>query len=375
MKQKKKLISSLELFILFLSLVIIGNAYLLKNISLLILLIPLVITLFFNRTNWKFIILMIIIICIYLIIHIYIKNIISFKQMNNYIDKQNLNFYYLRNLAINHIQNVSINKYTASYINLLLFNYKNEYSHEIYNLIKQLSISHLFVVSGLHINLLTLIIHKTIFFKVKNKYVLLGFDFLVCSVFSYFLAFSISVVRILLNSIIALITKIENKLHLNYYSSIFIMFFFKNEVTNFGYLMSYFCVIGILHIIEFTPNKLLITCLTNLYCTIVTLPFIAIMNNKINIYTFFFNYLYSSIVLIQYLWFIFFGWFSFMVGINNFIVVEILKLIQINVELSVFMSLKWMNKPIITGYFLILTTLFSVFFQAKLKNKMDYCGI
>lgn len=230
----------------------------------------------------------------------------SISKLNGIINNNIPNFYQLRFKAIEHVN--SIYKYTTPgyYINMLIFNYRDKNSYEIYNLTKQINITHLITVSGLQINALFLIIQK-LFLKHLHKPKLANFiELVLCGVYAYFLAFSISILRIFINATIKQFNYKLNK-DSNYYSAIFLMFVFKDQVTNFGFLMSYLCVIGIKIILQFTKNKLLLAILINLYCVMITLPLVVVMNGKINIFAFFYNYMFSSILIFEYLWFMLTG--------------------------------------------------------------------
>lgn len=116
----------------------------------------------------------------------------------------------------------------------------------------------------------------------------------------------------------------------NCLSGIIFLFIFKNDVTNYGFMMSYFCTLGILFLLEISTNKVFLSISINALCILITVPFVANMNKQINIYAFFYNYIYSGMIIVQYIWFLCFGWFEFPTFINSLVAIETLKLININ---------------------------------------------
>lgn len=337
-------------FILLISLIIIGNFIINKQPIYLISFVPIIFLIVIKKIR---IINLIIIICIIMLFTVLISGIFnrnSIYLLNKYIDKRIPNFYYLRSLAIQQIINNNSNKYVSSYINMILFSEKNQYAYEIYNITKQLSISHLFIISGLHINILNIIINCLLSWKIKNKKNLLIINLFISIFFLYLLKFAISIIRIFLNSIIKLSTNRFDNLSVNCLSGIIFLFIFKNDVTNYGFMMSYFCTLIILILIEINPNKIFLSISINLACILISVPFIANMNEKINIYSFFYNYMYNWMIIVEYLWFLIFGWFKFSNLINYKIVMQTLKLIKLNLDLSIFIDLKWWNSFISSLY-------------------------
>ena len=350
MNELKQKFDRLHWFIIFISLIIVGNTILNKQVVYLIGLIPITFLIVLKRIKIKHVITIILVIAIFsiLLLDIFTRN--SIYLLNRYINNNCSNFYYVRSLATQQITNKNPGLYVGSYINMILFGEKNKYAYEIYNLTKDLSISHLFVVSGLHINILSLLISKLLMWKIKNKRIVLVIDLLISLVFLYFLRFAISIIRIFLNSIIKLVSNKLDNMSVNCLSGIIFLFIFKNDVINYGFMMSYFCTLGILFLLEISTNKVFLSISINALCILITVPFVANMNKRINIYAFFYNYIYSGMIIVQYIWFLCFGWFGFSTFINSLMVIETLKLININWNLSVFIDLRWWNPLLSTLY-------------------------
>lgn len=360
MKENKKThwyaLNAVELFITFVSLLVIGNALLLNKLIFLIILLPLIYLIITEIQNWQKLILISGIILIYVLLITLTSYEFSISKLNEIINKKVTNFYQLRFNAINHINKIYKNSTPGYYINMLIFNYRDKNSYEIYNLTKQINITHLITVSGLQINILFGVLQK-LFLKHLNKPKLSNFvELILCGIYTYFLAFSISILRILTNT---LIKQFNYKLSQdsNYYSAIILMFIFKNQVVNYGFLMSYLCVIGIKIVIQLTKNKLLLAILINLYCVMITFPLVVVMNGKINIFAFFYNYMFSSILIFEYLWFMLTAWFIWFTPFNNWIINTTTTLIKINVSLGIYLDFKNFKTFFSASYYLIWSSL------------------
>ncbi len=356
----------LDLFLVFLGILILGNVIINHQPIYLIAFIVILAFIIFNTNSWQKYVLILLIWLVYCLLFIFLKMELSIKQLNNLINQINPNFYSLRNKSINYLDNI-YNNSTSQYINLLLFNNKGN-NNQVYELTKQLSITHLIVVSGLHINVLLFIFNKTIFLKVKNHYYQSVFQVIFCFVYSYFLAYSISILRITINGIIKLFfSKCDSK-KINCYSGMIILFFLKNEVTSYGFLMSYLCSIGICILTFYICNKLTLTIIINGFCILITLPFVIKMNGKINIFSFFYNYMFTSLIIFDYLWFLIFAWFKPFIEINNYLTKSMLDLMHINLDLAVFITLKPWNSIITSIYYTAFLFIFSSYTNYRMNN-------
>lgn len=350
--QNKPIFNTAELFITFISLLVVGNAILLNKLFLLVILVPLNYLIITKIQSFKNLALIFLIILTYTLLIILSKYHFDINKLNEIIYNKLPNFYQLRFKAINYINAIYKNTTPGHYINMLIFNYKDKNSYEIYNLTKQINITHLITVSGLQINILFWLIQK-IFFKRLNKPKITNLiELILCTIYAYFLAFSISILRIFTN---ILIKQFNYKPYQdnNYYSGIILMFIFKNQVVNYGFLMSYLSVIGIKIIFKLFKNKILLAILINIYCVMITLPFIVIMNGKINIFAFFYNYMFSSILIFEYLFFMLTGWFTWFVHINSWLVNTTIYLIKINVSLGIYIVFKNLKLFTVAIYYLI----------------------
>ncbi len=355
----------LDLFLVFIGILILGNVIINSQPIYLIAFIVILAFIAFNTNSWQKYVLIFLIWLVYCLLLVFLKIELSIKQLNNFINQINPNFYSLRNKAINYLNSIYSNS-TSQYINLLLFN--NKGNNPVYELTKQLSITHLIVVSGLHINVLLFIFNKMIFLKVKNHYYQSVFQVIFCFIYSYFLAYSISILRITINSIIKLFFNKCDSKKINCYSGMIILLFLKNEVTSYGFLMSYLCSIGICILAFYIRNKLTLTIVINGFCILITLPFVIKMNGKINIFSFFYNYMFACLIIFDYLWFLIFAWFKPFIGINNYLTKSMIDLMHINLDLAVFIVAKpW--KTIITAvYYTTFLFIFSSYTNYKMNN-------
>lgn len=375
MKNKKNnqfAIKTLHLFIVFFGLVILGNAILNFKLIYLVCLIPLVIVFILTDCTWQQALIIVIIWGIFCLMCLLVKQNLSLRTMNTAINKVFTNFYAVRTKVISYVKN-QYNKDTGEYINLLLFNWKEKGS-EIYELNKQLAIVHLVVVSGLHINTLFAIIDKTIFYKLKNKTYKHASKVLLCFVYAYFLAYAISIIRILINSLLKTIFKKMEAKNVNYYSGIIVLFLLKNEAINYGFLMSYMCTIGIIVLISLKVNKLTLNILINCFCILITLPLVIKMNGKINIFAFFYNYLYYPIIIFHYLWFLLFAWWQSFYEINIFFTSSLITLMKMNLDLSIFIYVKTWQNWVTATYYLAFLTLFAIVIHQKESNLIFKSG-
>lgn len=358
----------IELFILLVGIWIVGFCLKNKFYIGLLFLVLVILALILSKTKLHLVLLICSLWLVFGLLIIFNPYLQSIAKINILLAKTP--FYSLRNMATSYISNIYNNNSTSSYINMLVFNLRDATNNNFYNNIKNLSIVHLFVVSGLHINLFGLILHKLFFWKVKNKRLISGFDLIFCLFYGYLLSFSISVIRIICNVLIRLIDPKINLEHVNYISALLVIFLLPGEISSYGYFMSYFCSIGVVHIYKNIKNKLILTVLINFYCILVTLPFVANMNHKINIFAFFYNYMYSTIVIFHYFWFILFGWWKPFIFINNYLFNSLNSLVLMNLDLSIYINLDFFNKNLQNLYwsfFLVFIGIFHIFYFKK-KN-------
>lgn len=267
----------------------------------------------------------------------------------------------LRKNIINYVNSIH-NSNVASFINLMMFNYKDDYGQEFYNKLIQLSIVHLIVVSGFHVNI---ICHFTNKIPKIGKYVTLFLTIIFC----YFNNFSISMTRCLFFNIYNMfkITK-KNKYSLTLLTFVFLC---PNAIYNVGFCMSFICIRGL----SFTfllfkgQNKVFEGILSSILATIYLLPFLSMINNYLSLWSIFLSFLLSPIFIILYLLNLVILWIpntdiifnQFLFILNWFI--DSLILVNINIYIG------WMkNNIFLVFYYLVIELL--LFFIVKKREEI-----
>ncbi|MDE5617364.1 MAG: ComEC/Rec2 family competence protein, partial [Ureaplasma sp.] len=306
---------------------------------------------------------------VYILFVLTIKYIaIDTKFLKTLITNKFPNFWSIRYKAINYINLIYKNKSVADFIYLILFNYKNSYSNEIYQKLIQLSIVHLFIISGLHVNFFFALIKKIFFKEKKYFWINNSINLIICLVYSYFLNFSISIIRITINCFIKFINKNLNWIKINNISGILILIIFPKESTNFGFLMSYLCVITIGLVSNNNLNKILQLIIVNFFCILVTLPIIIKLNGKINIFAIFLSIIYTPITFFSYFWYLFFAWWTPFIQINT----EIFKIISLLINWTIRITFQVQIKKIHSFFIVLYYSLsyFLIFSWWKIQKNM-----
>lgn len=278
--------------------------------------------------------------------YLYPNNIYDFNEFLESTD-----FYTGRNYLINKIDHIYKNEYTKEFIKLLMFNSKNYYG-DFYKSISNLGITYLFVISGMHISFL-LMPMKKIFNKKPIYYYLFGL--LICLVYAYILEFSVSVLRILLSFMIILITKNKVKNFISTIISGWILMILFNRITySASFLMSYLSTLLIMWMSKKIQNKIILYFSINIFCFLLTIPIILNFNNKINIFVFFYNILFSNMIMFIYIYLLIFCFVPPMVEITDKIIFFIQNLINSSNITSIFININktyaWSNSLFYIGF-------------------------
>ena len=174
------------------------------------------------------------------------------------------------------------NEETNKYLEYVLFNNK-DISDELFDVLKNNLLLPLFVVSGMHINLLYNLLNK----KIKSSY-----SFIIIFVYLIFLQFQIPALRAFLLLIFKEINE-RNNYNISYFNLfilVYIIMLIINplNIYNMSFILTFLCSF-LLFFIEGSNFKK--TLLLNLGI----LPLIISMNKKINIFGIFVSFLYSYI--------------------------------------------------------------------------------
>lgn len=317
MKRNKEKIINFDFFLLFV-LCFIWSSILNNHIAYILLLLPAAIYIFFKIHEIKILLWILLISFIPIILNIFIKEFNVFNHLNLWLD--NLFHFSLRKILINKV-NADYNEKTASIINLFIFNIKDSYAYTMYNTIINLSIVHLFVISGLHLSIIKKIFTKKLWFL---SYPIIFF-------YTYLLNFSVSSTRVILTFLFDLLFK---KIKTNLKDScscagILSLIIFPKSVTNYGFQMSYFCTLAIISINELKINNWLIKYLLIDFISItISFPFILEMNNSISLFTLINGYLFTFISIVILFIFQITFWMNFLLPMQTYLVILLINILN-----------------------------------------------
>ena len=365
MTKNKFSITTQQWVYLLISIIVVSVCISKANAIYSLCLLPFVFSVFLNKWSWKQ--------CLFLLTAIsgfaILNSLINFPLTLGWINKiltQQTNFYYVRWLAINRISYLYPNN-EASFIKLLILNYKDQNVWDIYKQINNLSIGFMFVVSGYHINLLLNLL-TFIFFLRRKKKVKKVVSLIFGVIYGYFLGFSIGIIRIILNITLNLLFKVKDNLKINAVSGCMIAFLFIKESSNYGFIMTFVCSIFINLLVGKIKNKLFFAIIINFGCLLLTLPLVLSISNKINIFAIFLNYLYSPLIPLLFFWLLITCWISPLSTTNIWIIDNILHLIRINNYISNYLYIRNAGSLVFSIYYFA-TNFGLVFYFNKLKNQ------
>lgn len=260
-----------------------------------------------------------------------------------------------------HLNNVIKNylldspEYYLKIIPLLLIGYKNKESLEVFTLGQNLSIIHLFVISGFHIGIIKILIN---FLTWKMKKIFNEIVFILLVIFYLFiLNFPISTIRaflfITLNSI--------NKYFLNNRFSkikilLFIAFIFLAFNPYIFYSLSFIFTFVITFFILLSleiknQNKIYHKILTIFIINLASLPLILFLNNQYNLMTIFNTLIFSPIISCFYIFSILFFWWKDWMNFLSWIIYELFLFLS---DFQFFIKNIYIEIEIIYLYYIIL---------------------
>ncbi|MDK2819742.1 MAG: ComEC/Rec2 family competence protein [Mycoplasmataceae bacterium] len=225
----------------------------------------------------------------------YIVNNPTMKKMNNKTS--------IRSKILNYISTGP--DYYVKYISLILIGKKNDSNAELYERVKIISILHLFVISGFHINLLIFILLK--FFKkmkISHNYASL-ISFIIIGIYLYILNFPISSVRSFLFLIFIFLNNYFNKNKLsriNILTIIMLSMFLINPfiIFSLSFILSFSISFSILLISNVRWRKykpIIISSCAYLASIILSIN----INGWFNIFGFFNSIIFSPIIVLNYI--------------------------------------------------------------------------
>ena len=192
----------------------------------------------------------------------------------------------------------------VKYVSLILTGKRNDLNKDLYEKIKYISVLHLFVISGFHINLLMTII-LFVFKKIKIKKIISQFmGFLIIFIYLYFLNFPLSSLRAFLFLILCFVNRelLNNKFNkIDILSLIMLIIFISNPFVIFSlsFIFTFLITFSILFVIDIKNKKIkiLLIALISYLCSVIL--FIHI-NGWINILGLINSIIFSPIAAMNY---------------------------------------------------------------------------
>ncbi len=302
---------------------------------------------------------------IFIIYLVFIPNYYSNYYVKNLLETKT-KFFELRNKLFNFIDSNYNNKKTAAFIKYFMFNKKDAELISFMKNLKGLGIIHLFTISGFHINIF-MMFFKVVFKKLKkNKRLAINLtNLMFILVYGYFLGFTVSILRILFTVCFEFFFE---KTLASILSCLLNIFLFYNIILNFGFILSYGCVFSILAVQKIKCKKFVTYLLVNLICFLFALFIQLDLENQINILSPLFVFIFSPIICFLYIWFMI-TMFIFPIQVaNDWIVNNLLTLINNIAMLGLFIKYYKETKYLIPIYY----SGFLLLWNFKIKDEYDY---
>ena len=267
--------------------------------------------------------------------------------------------------------NYNFSSLSSSFLQALVIGNKDYLDDLVISNINDLGISHLFVVSGLHISLLIDIISKLLK-KIPYNNIIIT---IILFIYTLITNLSISVIRVVgcfvlkninikcnlklttldILSIVTIVVLVINPYYL--FRSSFILSFF----------LTYTLVIGS-QLIN-SQNKIISLIRMSVYCQLISIPLSYNFSNQLNIFSVVFNlffvpfvsYIFLPISLIV-------SFFPFMNNIYELLIELFLFLVKISSSISLYITIPKINIIFLLGYFLIIYIFFKIIEERKIKR-------
>lgn len=276
---------------------------------------------------------------IFIILLLFIPNLYNIKYLVKLLDDRT-SFFYLRNTLVDFIEE-SYPEKISSFINLLLFN-KKTYNSNIVDMTTSLNIIHIFVISGLHINLITFLLSK-VFKKIPkiNFLVNLLVVFFIC----YMVNFSISSLRVFFTILISFFFKKKDISNINKTSIVAILFIsiFINDSTSFSFILTFCATITVNWVSEkWKNNNILKVFLINILVSLSTIPIIIYFNNGFYLLFLLSSFIFSFLIIFVFMILLISVWIPFLFKVNIFIISNVYSFIELfyNFEQNLYVKIK-----------------------------------
>ena len=290
-----------------------------------------------------------------------------------YIIKKKFSFSNLHE-GLNDYINNNFKSPSKEFLKTLIIGDKNTFDDVLYSQIQKLGIAHLFVISGLHMDIIKKFAMKIMNLIKVNNLIQSIIISLLLLVYFVIAMYSVSILRVLLAFIISKISCFNkfnsiDKLSLNASIVLLINPFY---LFSFSFLLSYIIVFGILlispyfkkekNIKSFILNNLMISFIS----TIISLPIVIRINSDVNflslIYNLFFIPFVSYILLP-------FSFVTFLVPKLNFIYKYIIKVFKFSIDLLSNINFLTISFSFLNLFFIVIYYLIIILFFNKVLKK------
>ncbi len=270
-----------------------------------------------NLRSWKFLIIWTVILTMVFLLFLFVPQIYNIKHTAN--------IWWVRKQMMNYIKS-SYNKQSTNFIFMLLFGVKN-YHSELSQKINFLNLAQLFVVSGLHLQLLHTVLNKIF---IHHQKIATGISLSLLLIICYMTRFSISCVRVLTLSLLQLSPRFKqyDNLQKTSINALILLCLNPIKACSFSFIMVHIALftINIIHLL--ISHKWIKHLLINILVYLSLLPIVINFNGLTNLLSLFLSFIFSPIILFVYYLTLFFVWIPNFVVIN-WIIQSLLKLIDI----------------------------------------------
>ena len=284
------------------------------------------------------------------------------------------------------VENMSADDGATAYA--VLFGYTNDISDDTYSAYRDAGILHLLAVSGLNVTFLISLIGFILKLLKVNRFANFLTCFIVLIVYAYLCSFAPSILRAGIMGIIFLASQLSGRCYdsLNTLGIAGILVLITSPLFAFdiGFLMSYFCVMGIvlLHPIlskflkKLFPKAIANSLSVSISATVAILPFLAMMYSKLNLLSFFTNLLTVPLFSIAYPFLcvavivcLIFPFMGFTLTLCGYIFTLVNLIAQFFSKLSLVVQLSPFN-VVVSGLIFFMFFLLSRFFMVSIRGKV-----
>ena len=301
------------------------------------------------KPKWQSLIIYFFVFLLFLTLFIFFNESYSFEGLQK-LSKNDNTFYYVRNLLFAWLKTNLKNQKWYGFILLTVFNFKNNANYSILKQFHFLGISYLFVVSGLHLNILFYLIN--VLLRKKYEKVQVVIQFLILFFYGYFLSFSLSIWRIVLQRIIKF--KINDFVIAHYLSALGLILIFNNIGLNFAYLITFISVFSILEIIQLPFNNFFKLLMINFVCNLFSALLIIKISGQYNYLSLIFGLFFSPLATVYYLVTLFSFWIVWIENAQIIVFNAFLQLIDSLIYWNTIISIKKIHDLFIMFPYLII---------------------